>query len=314
FGGCDGLSLVHARECSTETFVSQVTRTKSSGDWCGCERMTEVEVPFQYGTQRVTLPWLRSWLLSNKYHPEYVERLVAWLASKGGAIGVGGGRRAGGAQPNKAGFAPEGKSFHQDQNYVDGHCGPTAVDLVATNPGGIHRTVQWSEVLPQGSAEAAKWGLHCNVSNEPWHMQPIEIDGWQSWRDAGRPAPKAGYPFPGRGKPAPQTFPKPDRYNPAKGWYGNMPLRSDKPTLEYGRCKSPYQKVAVRYLKNVLRREDAGSEYSRKLPDDKAYGPSTRAAVLNFQARAGLKADSICGPKTWAKIDELARKGVEDAS
>src|SRR5690606_7921464 len=107
------------------------------------------------------------------------------------------------------------------------------------------------------------------------------------------------------GRPAP--IPRADKYNPAKGFYGNMPIRPDKPRLAYGRCKSPYQKVSVRYLKNVLRREDAGSSYSRKLPDDKAFGPSTKAAVLNFQARAGLVTDGIVGPQTWGAIDALAK-------
>lgn len=171
-------------------------------------------VPFGYGTALRTLEQVRAWLLEH-HHPEYVERLVAWLSSKGGKIGVGGGWRAGGAQPNKPGFAPEGKSFHQDQNFADGFCGAAAVDLVARNGASVHRAPTWNEVPAQGSAEAKTWGVHCNVGSpgqvgsEPWHIQPIELDGWQTWWNQGRPAPRPNYPFPGRGAPTPPPPPDP---------------------------------------------------------------------------------------------------------
>ena len=149
------------------------------------------------------------------YHPEYVERLCAWLIWKGGSIGVGGTFRPDGTQPDKPGFSPEGKSFHQNQRYSDGFIGATAVDLVAPDgPDGnnSHDGVSWGNVLPQGSAEAARWGLHCNVgsppSGEPWHCQPVEIDGHTSWLRNGSPAPALDYPFPGRGV-APPPVPVP---------------------------------------------------------------------------------------------------------
>ena len=37
---------------------------------------------------------------------------------------------------------------------------------------------------------------------------------------------------------------------------------------------------------------------------DGEFGPGTREAVLLFQKKNGLVVDGICGPKTWAKLDE----------
>lgn len=160
-------------------------------------------IPYGYGTEYRTVESVAATLIVH-HHPEYVRRIIPWLESKAGEIGVGGGWRL--TQPVKPGAAPEGMSFHQDQKYNDGFVGACAVDLVARNPnaGGVHLTVRWAQVLPQGSAAAKLWGLHCNVNGstqEPWHMQPIEIDGWQSWVNAGRPAPKAGYSLPTDPKP-----------------------------------------------------------------------------------------------------------------
>ncbi|MFH5833727.1 peptidoglycan-binding protein [Halalkalibaculum sp. DA384] len=36
------------------------------------------------------------------------------------------------------------------------------------------------------------------------------------------------------------------------------------------------------------------------------YGPDTRAAVMEFQAREGLAVDGIVGPNTWAALDEIS--------
>jgi hypothetical protein len=63
----------------------------------------------------------------------------------------------------------------------------------------------------QGSYEATLFGIHANVGTpgqsgfESWHGQPIELDGWQTWHDAGRPLPVAGYPLPNDPSPPDQT-------------------------------------------------------------------------------------------------------------
>jgi len=127
----------------------------------------------------------------SRMHEEFRRRLFAWLESMDGLIGIGGGWRATGAQPDRQGFAPEGKSFHQDQQFRSGVTAYCAVDLVARNPGQDHRAPTWGE-----SSTAPKFGLHTFIKGEPWHLQPIEIRGWQNWVTAGRPDPKAGFPLP----------------------------------------------------------------------------------------------------------------------
>ena len=157
--------------------------------------------PYRYNTTRKTLAEIEA-ILSPHYHPEYLRRFLAWMKSRGGEIGVGGHWRSDGSQPDKPGFAPEGKSFHQNQQYSDGFIGACAIDMVATNPnGGIHLAPRWDQVPAQGSAEATLWGIHCNVGtpgaygSESWHIQPIEIDGWATATGNGShpaPAPVAG--------------------------------------------------------------------------------------------------------------------------
>lgn len=152
--------------------------------------------PIGYEARAVTLAELRR-VHEPKMHPEFGRRLWPWLEAQGGAIGIGSGWRA--TQPALPGFAPEGRSFHQDQRFASGFVGYCAVDLVGRDgpdANNSHDGVSWAMVPAQGSLEAKRWGVHCNVGrpgelgSEPWHMQPIEIDGWQSWVDAGRPDPQ----------------------------------------------------------------------------------------------------------------------------
>jgi hypothetical protein len=155
--------------------------------------------PLGYGVTVVPMAELRR-IHEPRMHPEMARRLFAWLESKGGIFGIGGGWRL--TQPDKPGVAPDGKSFHQTQTFASGFQGYCAVDLVVINAGQPHRAPIWPEVPAQGSTQAAKWGVHCNVGtpgvlgSEPWHMQPVEIDGYDSWVNAGRRDPVAGYVLP----------------------------------------------------------------------------------------------------------------------
>jgi hypothetical protein len=194
-----------------------------------------MNVPYGYGKDERSIGWIETWLLAH-HHPEYVARLIAWLKSRNGQMGIGGGWRADGTQPNKPGFAPAGKSFHQNQKYSDGFVGATAVDLVHRNPGNVHRSPTWNEAIVQGSDEAWRWGLHCNVGtpgsrgSEPWHIQPVEIDGHASWRRNNSPCPAPDWPFPGR-----TTVQEGNEMSavPAKRWFDTraygVPLKGGEP-------------------------------------------------------------------------------------
>lgn len=162
----------------------------------------ELRVPYKYGNTYITLRQLEQIMLKS-YNRETTRRFLGWLHYKNGTVGAGGLART--EQPDKPGFAPSlEQSFHwAGQRYSDGTTGACAVDTVykdGPDPGDAHDGIAWREVPIQGSAEAAKWGIHANVGvpgkGESWHLQPTEIDGHASWVAAGRPAPVKGYPIP----------------------------------------------------------------------------------------------------------------------
>lgn len=160
--------------------------------------------PVGYGRELVTMDELRR-RHEPRMHPEYARRLFAYLEAKDGLLGIGGGWRS--TQPAKPGFAPEGKSFHQDQRFASGFVGYAAVDLVARNGGSVHRAPTWDEC-----ADAPQWFLHTFITGEPWHMQCIEMRGWQTWVNGGRKDPIAGVRLPSDPLPPP-----PDPVQPLPG-------------------------------------------------------------------------------------------------
>lgn len=207
--------------------------------------------PVRYGTRRESAEYIEAKLRDEEYHPEFVERFMAWMIAQGGLLGPGGTRREHGNQPDRPGFAPEGRSFHQPQRYADDWYGPTAIDLVVGVPGDIHRAPKWSEVPEQGSDEARRWGVHCNISTETWHIQPIEIDGYGTWKNQGSPAPVPDYPFPGRHPVEP-----PDPIAPPEDY--DM---SDRPTIIFDGALDQFELVPIG---NVEQRRKMGH------PDAKA--------------------------------------------
>lgn len=200
----------------------------------------------------------------DKMHPEFARRLREYLVAQGGRIGIGGSWRA--TQPAKPGFAPEGRSFHQSQQFASGRVAFCAVDLVHVNPGKVHRSPTWAEVPKQGTAEAKRWNLHCNVDGEPWHIQPIEIDGYGAWDSAGRKDFSVL-----SGEPAP---------NPILVFaYPGTPVRLGS------------QGVSVKLVQAVV-----------KTTEDGNFGPVTERKVKEWQAANGLLADGVVGPVTWKKM------------
>lgn len=221
--------------------------------------------------------------------PEFVRRLEVWLLDQHGTMGIGDAWRATGTQPNRPGFAPEGQSFHQTQRFRDGLLKCMAVDLVVIRPGGPHRPPYWKEVPKKDSALARRYGLHCNISTETWHMQAIEVNGWSSWVNAGRHRPVAGYKIPTPATPPPAT---PD---PAPG-----------PDTPPG---SPSMRKGATDANTVVAGWPAGrvSTLQKILGDitvDGQFGPQTDTRLRDTQFKGGIAVDGVYGPQTSAKFVE----------
>lgn len=236
--------------------------------------------PWGYNRSLVDLPRLMQLSRSDLMEPEFSERLFAWLQSRNGEIGIGGAVRF--IQPVGPTFAPAGKSFHEQQKFNDGEIWFMAVDLVVRNGSNVHRSPTWSEVPRQGSghADISDYGVHCNVPGEPWHMQCIEVDGWQGWVDRGRLHPNPNFPIK-TPTPAPMPTPPPPT--------GDIPLGSRILKL----ASPPMQGSDVMWVQNVLRNQGL------TLSTDGYYGLQTRDRVKIMQGWNGLTQDGIVGPKTW---------------
>ncbi len=163
--------------------------------------------PDGYGTRMVTIDQMRA-RHQAKMHPEFARRFFSYIIHKEGKLGVGGGWRDGGAQPSGPTFAPEGKSFHQYQRFASGVVGYAAIDLVTTDgpdASNEHDSITWAM-----TSDAPLFGLHTFIKSpieEPWHIQPVEIRGWQSWVDAGRKDPNPAFALPGAPLPQPNPVP-----------------------------------------------------------------------------------------------------------
>jgi hypothetical protein len=225
-----------------------------------------VRYPTGYSIRLVDLDTLFAQHGVDKMHPEYARRLRAWIVAQHGHIGIGSGWRATGAQPNKPGFAPEGKSFHQSQQFRSGLVKFAAVDLVARNGTNPHRSPNWSEVPAKGSAEAKRWGLHCNIGSEPWHMQPIELNGWNTWRLLGRRDPAPAYPIPDQRRVLKLGDHGPD----------------------------------VRMAQHIM-----ATKAGQPIQPDGQFGLRTREAVENVQRFFRLTVNGTVDSPTWAVLDWL---------
>lgn len=262
-----------------------------------------VTYPIYYATQRVTMERLIE-VFAPKMHPAFAQRLFPWIESCGGLIGIGSGFRY--TQPSGTGFAPAGQSFHEYQAFVSGMKKYAAVDLVAFRGEGLtHRSPRWHEVPPQGSNASKVWGVHCNVGGpdgeynwdvsyggEPWHMQPIELDGWTRWVNGGRKDPVMNYPIPASPIPTPPYEPPTSPVTPPPPSTGGS-VTVDPLTLKPGAADKNWTEKLQCILPTFG--QDVG-------PADGIYGPRTQQAVKNVQAFFGLTVDAIVGPKTWTVI------------
>ena len=83
-----------------------------------------------------------------------------------------------------------------------------------------------------------------------------------------------------------------------------MPVsRHSEPAKRVRRSVSPSEKDGSPRRRGMTGREShvAARPLMRAVSGD--FGKETLAALKAFQAAHGLKADGICGPKTWKKIE-----------
>ena len=260
--------------------------------------MSETLYPIFYGTRLVPLQTIIDTFEPNA-HPEAFRRLINFLQHHGGRFGVGSGYRAPGKQPDgNPGFAPPGKSFHEGQQFPSGRY-YAAWDLVVVNPGHKHRTPKKEEVPLQGQKLSFDYGLHINVGIpgkrgfEPWHIQPVEIDGWGSWVYNGRPEIRANYPIV-------VNAPRPQPQQP--------PVPPTQPTT---------MEIKVEFNSRYLKLGSVGNDvkfFQRQLNEiagqglllDGYYGPKMVESVMNWQRFFNLTVDGELGSKTQQSIIEIS--------
>lgn len=242
--------------------------------------MTEILYPWGY--QKALVPEERLWQLArfDLMEPETAERFKAYIRSRNGQMGIGGAVRF--VQPVKQGFAEPGRSFHELQEFLNKLKWFVALDIVMRNGTNVHRSPRWDEVPKQGTkhSDITDYGIHANVNGEPWHHQPIEIDGWATWAKNGRPLPNGNFPIKGKTTAPPAPAPKPGAIAP-----GSRTLRLASPSM---------RGADVQWVQNFLRNEGL------ILSADGLFGRQTRDRVRTWQGRNGHTADGVVGPKTWA--------------
>lgn len=76
---------------------------------------------------------------------------------------------------------------------------------------------------------------------------------------------------------------------------GGVGIWIRRPTLRRGYPKAD----SVRRMQHLL------NWHGEALNEDGLFGPATEAAVRRYQQKHRLAVDGICGPKTWARLEEV---------
>ena len=123
-------------------------------------------------------------------------------------------------------------------------------------------------------------GESCECSSGVQHFAPMKKNRWTHWAICACYADEyhAGNP--------PETAPI-------------EPAKEDVDKLEYPTLQRSDKGEKVRLMQSLLL--DRGYDLG-KWGADGSFGSATESAVRAFQKASGLKADGICGPKTWAML------------
>jgi peptidoglycan hydrolase-like protein with peptidoglycan-binding domain len=265
-----------------------------------------------YSNKRVTIDKIVASRTFGGMHPTMRDRVRKLIEASGGAVGLGQGLRDPKQQlqmflsrhvpdpngkhsyngqrwsrlPGVAAAAPPGMSMHE-------------IGLAADMTGDMG----WLR------ANVAQFGLQTfeNVNNEPWHVQPAELQrgrssyerapvwGMPPWGDAGSTAPTA---IPIGGPVATQT-----------GVTSIIP--SATPLTPALRLRPGDGGPAAIVLAEALiaRGLVADSPAGR----DGVYGPDDVAVVEGFQRANGLTVDGVVGPQTWGALLQPVKPGAKGA-
>lgn len=122
-------------------------------------------------------------------------------------------------------------------------------------------------------------GESCECSSGVQHFAPMKKGRWTHWAVCACYA---------------------DEYQPETGENGpNQPVESEVDKLDYPTLRRSDKGEKVRIMQSLLK--EKGYDLGRYGVDGD-YGSATEAAVRAFQKDNGLKADGVCGPKTWAAL------------
>jgi hypothetical protein len=212
----------------------------------------------------------------NKLNPEVRRRFHALIlkgSKEGVPLGCGTGWRI---QPvNRPGFASPGNSYHEGFPADGVSGGALAIDTVPAP--------SWSWM--ERNCGAYGFRTFLNVNNEPWHIQPVEIQTSRKWATVSPVVPVFNLP----GQPSPKPLP-------------DVPI----PTLKIGSAGRE-----VRQLINVLK---FWRWYPRRFLDDTndgKFGKRTEAGVKNMQNTLKVQSDGIYGLRT-AKVLQLFLKTMQE--
>lgn len=209
-------------------------------------------------------------------HPEVRRRfhaLIEGAAAVGIPLGVGTGWRVQ-PDPPPPGFARPGNSWHESCPVSPVSVTALAIDTVPS--------ISWDWM----EERAQHYGLRTfrYVNREPWHVQPAEIPGGRRYATTLPPLRVWDLP----GPPSIPSAPRP----PATS--GVFPVNGYRMVVQEG-SSGKMAKLCQQQI-NLLS--------GQGVTEDGQFGSQSTTALRNLQTVLGVKADGLCGPRTWQAMED----------